>query len=338
MPHLLPHALDAPDVCRSAPAPDVSRASAGAATPSRSTVSRARCRRRQPGRSPRPHQHGPGHGLGRRARRDRGADAERAPLRGSPDAMMQARDGWRPPFKIRRAPVVFRSRTGSSAKDLEFEPAYLDATGRAFGAALEPWIQARDGEGAPPHNGWVEETTEKRIRDLVPQAAWTGRRPVLVTAIYFLGYWEEPFAKEATRPAPFSHRGLREERRPHHARRGVVPLRCEGRAESGGAALQGRPGSMLVVLPDAVDGLPALEASLTGERLESIVKGLSARACTSACRSSRWILRLPGARRALRALGWQTLFLALPCRLHSDCQPSRSRDRLFISEVFHKAS
>ena len=126
---------------------------------------------------------------------------------GSPAELMKASGRLAAALQDPARPVVFRiANRLFGEKTFSLDAAYLEATREAFGGALEPV----DFKGAPEAarlliNGWVEGKTEKRIRDLVPQnAVDRDTRLVLVNAIYFLGDWQEPFTKEATRPAPFS--------------------------------------------------------------------------------------------------------------------------------------
>jgi serpin B len=96
--------------------------------------------------------------------------------------------------------------------------------------------------------------------------------------------------------------------------------------------------SMLVVLPDAIDGLPALEASLTALRLDGIVQSLAA---------TRVLVALPkfevdpaGALPlgdVLQKLGMADAFSRERADFTGIANPADPRDRLFISEVFHKA-
>lgn len=53
-------------------------------------------------------------------------------------------------------------------------------------------------------NAWVEEKTNDRIKDLIPQNALTPiTRMVLTNAIYFKGTWQKAFDKDFTQEAPF---------------------------------------------------------------------------------------------------------------------------------------
>ena len=238
-------------------------------------------------------------------------------------------------------PIVFRiANRLFGEKTYAFEPAYLAATKAAFGGALEPVDFKHAAEAARILvNGWVEEKTEKRIRDLVPPGAVdSDTRLVLVNAIYFLGDWEEPFAKESTRPAAFStSASVKKDVPTMHA---VESFRFAAKDGLKAVELPYKGGqmSMLVILPDAVDGLPALGASLTAERLDGIVQSLAA---------TRVLVALPkfevdpaGALplgEVLEKLGMADAFSRERADFTGIANPADPRDRLFISEVFHKA-
>lgn len=59
-------------------------------------------------------------------------------------------------------------------------------------------------ESAKVINGWVEDKTNNKIKDLIdPSALTVDTRMVLVNAIYFKGFWEKKFKTEQTVPGPF---------------------------------------------------------------------------------------------------------------------------------------
>lgn len=138
-----------------------------------------------------------------------------------------------------------------------------------YGAGLEPLDfqnAAEDARGTI--NAWVEEKTEGRIEDLMPEGSVNDlTRLVLTNAIYFKGDWARPFDPRRTQDRPF------------HVATGTdvnVPLMTqEGEFRvaflDGFAALElpyaGNDLSMLVLVPHAIDGLGALEQRLTIENL-----------------------------------------------------------------------
>ena len=86
-----------------------------------------------------------------------------------------------------------------------FEPDFLDVLALNYGAGLRTMNFAdspEESRGAI--NDWVAESTEDRIRDLIPEGGVTGNtRLVLTNAIYFNAAWENAFRKEATRDRAF---------------------------------------------------------------------------------------------------------------------------------------
>lgn len=150
-----------------------------------------------------------------------------------------------------------------------FAPAYLAQLERHFGAALEQVDYRHDPEGARRLiNGWVEEQTARKIRDLLaPGSVNADTRLTLVNAVYFLGAWARPFPKEATADAPF-----------HREQGGdvTVPfMRMTGRfgyLEQDGVQVvslpyRGTTMEMVVILPVAGTPLSTIEAQLDADRL-----------------------------------------------------------------------
>jgi serpin B len=238
-------------------------------------------------------------------------------------------------------PVTFRiANRLFGEQTYRFERAYLESTRTAYGAPLEPLDFRRAAEPARERiNGWVEEQTERRIRDLVPPGSIDrDTRLVLVNAIYFLGDWAAPFAKEATRPAPF-----------HTSRsdRKDVPTMQQTESfrfveKDGVKALElpyrGHGMSMLLVLPDQVDGLEAVERSLTEQRLHELVAALT---------PERVAVALPkfevnpaqslSLGDTLRTLGMTRAFDRQQADFTGIAQTPDPADRLFLARVFHKA-
>jgi len=117
-------------------------------------------------------------------------------------------------------------------------------------------------------NAWVERQTANHIRDLFPPGSLDAdTRLALASAIYFKGDWVHPFKKERTDVDTFHVSRTQTER---------VSLMNQTEEFSytegeGCQVLQmpyvGKEIALLAVLPREVDGLPALEKSLTAEKL-----------------------------------------------------------------------
>jgi len=81
-----------------------------------------------------------------------------------------------------------------------FELSFLDGLAQHYGAGMNVVDFAADPEaGRQQINDWVEEKTEDRIVNLLPEGILSPlTRLVLVNAIYFNAAWDETFAEEAT--------------------------------------------------------------------------------------------------------------------------------------------
>lgn len=225
-------------------------------------------------------------------------------------------------------------------KSYAFEAPFLKETGTTFGAPLEPL----DFRGAfePSRariNGWIEEKTEARIKDLLPAGSIDAEtRLVLANAIYFLGKWVEPFAKESTRDAPF-----------HLAGGAAVDVPTMNQVEYLGYAqsaelqtlelsYQGGDLAMVLVLPRDPKGLGKLEADYAAGAHDRWFADLA---------PTRVIVALPKftiepgeplrLKPILEELGMTTAFDRQRADFTGIANPPDPADRLVVSEVFHKA-
>jgi len=181
-------------------------------------------------------------------------------------------------------------------------------------------------------NGWVEERTRQRIKDIVPEGKPSpDTRLVLANAIYFKAAWQDPFEKEDTKDAPF------------HATGGDVQAKLMRRVDhlsyAADDAVQvlslpyrGDATSLLVILPKRRDGLAAVEAGLTAERLAGWLGAL---------KHTKVDVRLPrfevtkavDAKDVLQRLGVRRAFDGEA----ADFSGMLESERLFVGAVLHKA-
>jgi serpin B len=156
-----------------------------------------------------------------------------------------------------------------------FLPDFLDLLARNYGAGMRLMDFAMDAEQARlVINGWVEEQTEGRIRDLIPPGLVdAATRLVLTNAIYFNAAWANPFPEHQTADGAF------------HLLDGTkvaVPMmhQVEGMGYVEGKGFQavelpyaGHELSMLILLPDR-DAFEFFESSLDANRLETALEGM----------------------------------------------------------------
>lgn len=213
-------------------------------------------------------------------------------------------------------------------QDTTFEPAFLSALARHYGAGmkLEDYKTAADAARADI-NAWASDRTKGKIVDLLPPGSLDNlTRLVLSNAIYFKAPWVKKFS-----PAP----GLAFTK----ADGSVITI--DGMATSEAATFGQGPGwraaelpylggdlSMVVIVPD---DLASFEKSLDGKRLESIVGGLH---------DPLTSLQMPKfSFRTTVSLHEQLSSLGMPAAFtdEADFQGITTQERLRISDVFHQA-
>lgn len=153
----------------------------------------------------------------------------------------------------------------------ELQQPFVETTRGHYAAPVEELDFIRDTENSRTYiNEWVAEKTNERIRDLLPEGSIScDTRLVLTNAIHFDGKWKYEFDEAATHTAPFDN-----------GQGGTSSVEMMTQTQTfrygefdGYQMLEmpyaGDDLSMVVMLPDAVDGLPALEASLTAETLDA---------------------------------------------------------------------
>jgi serpin B len=179
----------------------------------------------------------------------------------------KAKDGE--PFRISVANSLW------AQKGAAFEAPFLDTLAVSYGAGVNVVDFGKATEPARlAINGWVEEKTESRIKDLIHKDGLSSAtRLVLVNAVYFNAAWSTKFADGATAPAPFT--------RLDGSVAQVATMHTELTARyTQDAAFEaielpydGGDTSMLVIAP-AKGTFAAFEGSLTGGKVLDVLAGL----------------------------------------------------------------
>ena len=182
-------------------------------------------------------------------------------------------------------------------------------------------------------NQWVEAQTQEKIKDLLPRGTLTPRtRLVLTNAIYFKGDWTRPFRKEATREEDFHVTGDKTTRVP------LMHLKDDFRLGAvDGLKLLDLPYgkgdlSAIVLLPDSIDGLPALEEKLNLKNLTRWL-GTLLRQKVDVFLPRFQLTSQFALNQALEAMGMPLAF----DENEADFSGISTEDRLYISAVVHKA-
>ena len=223
-------------------------------------------------------------------------------------------------------------------KDYDFRQNFLSLVKQNYGAAFEPLNFVADPAAATQHiNKWVGEQTHDKIRDLIPADALNKlTRLVLANALYLKAPWSDAFSEKATQPEPFHVRGgapvnvpmMRKSARFGYAKReGFTAVSLP----YAGDDLQ-----FLVLLPDEVNGLRALETKLTADVLAECAK-LGEQGVD--LHLPKFKLEPPTIALAekLQALGMKSAFDIPRGSANFDrMAPRKPNDYLYISNVFHK--
>jgi serpin B len=166
------------------------------------------------------------------------------------------------------------------------DPGFLAATKTTFGAALALVDFVR---GAPAArkaiNAWVATATAGHIVDLLPAGSVSRETAlVLVNAIWFKGTWANPFDRKLTHDAPFTLPSgelaqVKTMQRVGPARFGQIDddgahLRVLELDYAGKGKLGAPEVSMVVLLPDDANGLPALEQALDLDQVDAWMSAL----------------------------------------------------------------
>uniref|UniRef100_A0A4X1U012 Serpin domain-containing protein n=1 Tax=Sus scrofa TaxID=9823 RepID=A0A4X1U012_PIG len=140
-------------------------------------------------------------------------------------------------------------------KEVSFSQDYLENVKKFYLASVASvdFVNAAE-ESRQMINSWVESQTKGKIKDLFPKGTLSSSTTlVLVNAIYFKGRWLQEFKKENTSKEKF---WLNKDTSKSHLHVKILEIPYTGQELS-----------MLLLLPDEVDGLQKLEEGLTAEKL-----------------------------------------------------------------------
>lgn len=185
-------------------------------------------------------------------------------------------------------------------------------------------------------NAWVEEATRSKIKDLLKKGTVDASTAlIIVNAVYFKGLWHDQFNSKCTSKQEFHETADRSKM--------VAMMRLKKRfrmchdPDMKVSALEipykGQKTSMVVLLPEAVDGLADLEEALTASKLTEILQGLSHQGDIDLSLPKFKLEQAVDLKKILAAMGIEDLFVPSKCDLSGI---SATKD-LVVSDVVHKA-
>jgi serpin B len=235
-------------------------------------------------------------------------------------------------------PVTFNLANRLFGQDgYSFHAPFLAQLKDTYHAPLEKMDFSKSAAATKHINGWVEEETKKRIRDLLPDGVLNAdTRLVLVNAVYLKAPWAEKFYAESTKPKPFHIAGGENKDVPTMMRHDHFGYAKREGYTAVTIPYYGGDVHFLVFVPDDVRGLADVEKKLTPAALADCAK----------LPYKDVILHLPkfkieGASISLadelRGLGMKTAFDDPQGSANFSRMAARTpSDYLYISEVIHK--
>ncbi len=240
-----------------------------------------------------------------------------------------AAEGQAPPPEIALANRLF------GAEGVPFKETFVAQNARDYRSAMERLDFSASEVARERINGWVEEQTHDRIRDLLPPSAVTADTLlVLANAIYFKAQWQEQFNEAATRNAAFAANGTEKVEVPtmHTSERFKVSMTDEVTVLE--LPYASSAFAMTLAMPKQPTGLGALEASLAADSLAN---------WSAAMTYQRVALAVPKFKLApaksielatpLKTLGLQQAFTDAA---QFEGMAAPEDEHLMIDEVFHK--
>jgi serpin B len=151
----------------------------------------------------------------------------------------------------------------------DFVPDFFALTRDNYGASLEKVdFSARPNAAREAINAWTARKTNDRIKELIaPNFIRPETTLILVNAVYFKGGWHRPFKPVATKAGPFHVQEGRSVEVPFMHQTEPFRFFSDAAVQVLELPYVGEDLSMVVVLPEKVDGLAEVEKTLTPEKL-----------------------------------------------------------------------
>ena len=154
-------------------------------------------------------------------------------------------------------------------KGYPFSPDYLDLCQKHYGTSITPVDYRGETEAARKTiNDWVGQKTNQKIKELLKRGILNGlTRLVLANAIYFKGNWASQFNRRSTTDQPFHVSATKTVKASLMEKEDRFRYAETPDLQVLELPYAGDDLSMIVLLPDKVDGLGDLEDKLTPQNL-----------------------------------------------------------------------
>ena len=212
---------------------------------------------------------------------------------------------------------------------------YLNLTRTDYGAAFfSVDFEKHPDKARYAINDWVAQRTQNKILNLLgPGTVTADTRLILTNAIYFKGTWAAQFDKSQTRDEDFYLTASQTAQAPLMHLSGGFRYFNGGSFQALEIPYKGDKLSMIVVLPNALDGLAALESQLTDGQLDAWLAKLSYTRKVNLALPRFTLTQQFTLNQTLGAMGMHAAFTPTA----ADFSGITGNRSLWISEVIHKA-
>ena len=217
-----------------------------------------------------------------------------------------------------------------------FAQPFLDVTKNDYQAELEPVDFANHADQAiDTIDKWVSDQTDAKIPQLfMPGDLDSSTVLALVNAILFQGTWEHPFDADQTANALFTRGDGTTVQAPTMTKEDALATAGIPDGQLVILPFAGKDLEMVILLPNAADGLPALEAALSGEHLSTWISTVQTASEPSEITLPKFKIELPiDLAPALGALGITTIWQPDT----ADLSGIDGAHDLYVSKAVHKA-
>jgi serpin B len=218
-------------------------------------------------------------------------------------------------------------------KGYYFLPEFLQLTRTRYGAEMAQADFAHQTEKARlAINKWIEQQTNDKIKDIIARGVLDpSTRLVLANAIYFKDAWMQPFSEKATKKEDFHLSAEKKVAVPMMHQVEDCPFYQGEGFSMVSLPYQGYDLAMIVLLPAKVDGLAALEKSLSEKALAGWLKKAKQRRVDLTLPKFKMTSQF-SLKEVLAAMGMKLAFSA-----SADFSGMSSAEKLMISKVIHQA-
>jgi serpin B len=173
-------------------------------------------------------------------------------------------------FELRVANALWGSQNYPWNKD------YLRIVAENYGGGLFDTDFAMPEPARKKINGWVEQQTKEKIKNLLPEGSVTvDTRLVLTNAIYFKGKWELEFDKKQTKDGAFAHANGKDTKVPlMHKSAGFQYAETEN-WQAVELPYIGKETAMFVLLPKKRGALKDLQKDVTAKLMDDLMAKLA---------------------------------------------------------------